>query len=59
MTDKGSSLDIYRRVCSMRSCLELRDERGLCFTKAQTEKLNSLISQWFEVVDRRSGRHVS
>lgn len=58
MTDKAGSIRLYGRVCALKSYLEIRDEQGQGLTGGQVEKVNSLINQAFEALERRKGgRH--
>ena len=53
MTKERSALEVYRKICQVKACLELRDERGELFTSSQSEALIGKINECFAIIERR------
>jgi len=49
-----SNLALYRKICVMKSMLEIRDEKGIETSKQALEKAIKLVDEMFTVIERRS-----
>ena len=41
----ASNLDLYRRICSLKNTLELRDEEGMVVSKSNLDKSMKLVDR--------------